>query len=305
MSNLTGRTSWSAKTSLYEARQYQIANAQQLYEGGYVQLDAGGNLVPYSYLQTGVDGGFILGYVQPSSIQYVKPAAVPPFAPYLLGDTSGATVPNPTAVVFVGEEEQFDVPVTGLTAQTQLGALVYLPLQDNGLTLTSGGAPGSALITGGSAALAGAGAGNVTNGAHTYAFTAVTASGETGPATSTVVTVADHTANGQVTVTLPTQLPAGTTFVNVYRSAAGTTSPLLLVTQVALTKSVASATKNAITPTYSSATVTDNLADGSLGAASPAASNGWPLGEVTAFIATGFGNVKLWSYDRRRAFAKQ
>lgn len=301
MANLMGRTSWAAKTAGggYDARPYQIANAQQLYEGGYVQFDAGGNLVPYSYLQSGVDGGFVLGYVQPSSIQYVKPASIPPFAPYLLGDTSGNTSPNPQAVVFTGEEEQFDVAITGLTAQTQLGAFVYLPLQDNAPTLTAGGAPGSALITGGSAALAGAGAGNVNSGAHTYAFTAETPAGETGPIASSVVTTTGG--NGQVTVTLPTSVPKGSTQVNVYRSLVGTTGPFFLVSSQDITKLTGT------TPSYAAATITDNATDATVTAAgaSPAASNGWPIGEVTAFLAAGFGNFKLWSYDRRRAFAKQ
>jgi hypothetical protein len=303
MSNLTARTSWLARSagSGYEARSIQIANAQQLYEGGYVQLDAGGNLVPYSYLQSGVDGGFCLGYVQPSSIQYVKPASIPPFAPYLYGDTSGNTVPNPQALVFTGEEEQFDVAVTGLTGQTQLGALVYLPLQDNGLTLTSGGAPGSALITGGSVAGPNGGAGNIDNGAHTYAFTAVTPFGETGPLASSVVTVVALGTNGKATVTLPTSVPKGTTMVNVYRSLAGTTTPFYLVSSQDVIG------MKGTVPTYAAATITDNSSDATITAlgASPAASNGWPIGEISGYLATGFGNVKLWSYDRRRAFASK
>lgn len=111
-------------------------------------------------------------------------------------------------------------------------------------------APGAPTV-----ALAGLGAGNVTNGAHRYLVTFVTADGETQAGTeSAAVTVADSTVNGQVAVTA---IPIGGSSVTarkLYRTAAAGTVFLLLAT-------IADNT----TTTY-----TDNAADGSLGAGAPA-----------------------------------
>ncbi len=72
-------------------------------------------------------------------------------------------------------------------------------------------------------------AGLVDDGTHVYAISFVTGAGETsaGPISS-VVTIADHTVNGKVVVTLPIG-PAGVTARKIYRSAFGTTTPLKLV----------------------------------------------------------------------------
>lgn len=102
-----------------------------------------------------------------------------------------------------------------------------------------------------SAALAGAGAGNVNNGTHAYTYSYIINGVETGEsAPSGVVTVVDHTVNGQVSVTGITTGPSGTTARRVYRTIAGNTGNRLLVATIA---------DNVTT------TLTDNIADGSLG----------------------------------------
>jgi len=99
-------------------------------------------------------------------------------------------------------------------------------------------------------------AGNVDNGAHRYLVTFVTADGETNAGdVSAAVTVADHTVNGQVAVTA---IPTGGTSVTarkLYRTTAGGSTYLLLVTIA----------DNATT------TFTDNVADAGLGAGAPPA----------------------------------
>src|SRR3990167_5012788 len=107
------------------------------------------------------------------------------------------------------------------------------------------------------AALAGAGAGNVDNGAHRYKVTFITAAGETEAGTASgIVTVADKTVNGQVSLTV---IPTGNTGIvtqrKVYRTAAGGSVYKLLTT-------IADNT----TTTY-----TDNTADSGLGANAPSA----------------------------------
>lgn len=104
------------------------------------------------------------------------------------------------------------------------------------------------------AALAGAGAGNVDNGAHRYRVTFVTAVGETdGGTISAAVTVADKTANGKVALSAISVGGSAVTSRKLYRTAAGGSTYLLLAT-------VADNT----TTTY-----TDNIADASLGAGCP------------------------------------
>lgn len=105
-----------------------------------------------------------------------------------------------------------------------------------------------------SVALAGAGAGSVTNGVHRYRVTFVTADGETeGGTISSAVTVADNSVNGKVSVT---GIPLGGSLVTsrkLYRTAAGGSTYLLLATLADNT-----------TTSY-----TDNIADASLGAEAP------------------------------------
>lgn len=104
------------------------------------------------------------------------------------------------------------------------------------------------------AALAGAGAGNVDNGAHRYLVVFVTAAGKTNAGTpSAAATVVDKTANGKVALTGIALGSTAVTAREIYRTAAGGTSYLLL------------ATLNDNTTT----TYTDNIADASLGAGAP------------------------------------
>lgn len=115
-------------------------------------------------------------------------------------------------------------------------------------SLNSAPAKPAAACTG---ALAGAGAGNVDNGTHSYVYTFVVNGVETGAAAkSNVVTVADKSTNGKVSLTGITAGPAGTTARKVYRTIAGDTGNWLLLTTIA----------DNVTTVF-----TDNVADASLG----------------------------------------
>lgn len=116
------------------------------------------------------------------------------------------------------------------------------------------------------AALAGAGAGNVDNGAHAYLVVLVTAAGETGfkgeDFGAVTVTVADKAANGQVALS---GIPTGSPFVTarkIYRTKAGADPDLL--TNYKLLATVANNTAT---------TYTDNTADSGLGTGTPAKTN--------------------------------
>jgi uncharacterized phiE125 gp8 family phage protein len=119
-------------------------------------------------------------------------------------------------------------------------------------------------------ALAGAGAGNVDNGAHRYRVSLVTATGATeGGVVSAAVTVADKTVNGKVSLTA---IPVGSSAVTsrkIYRTAAGGSTYLLLTTLADNT-----------TTTY-----TDNVADASLGAGAPT-TNTTDDTEISTLITT-------------------
>ncbi len=94
-------------------------------------------------------------------------------------------------------------------------------------------------------------AGNVEDGAHTYAVAFYNAAGTTPPGPVAAITVADKTADGKVAISGIPLGPSGTTGRKVYRSEAGTTVLKLLATIA-----------NNTATTY-----LDNIADGSLGAA--------------------------------------
>ena len=97
--------------------------------------------------------------------------------------------------------------------------------------------------------------GNVDNGAHRYRATFVTADGETEAGTiSAIVTVADKTVNGQVSLTAIPRGGSTVTARKIYRTAAAGSTYLLLTT-----------ISNNTATTY-----TDNIADASLGAGAPA-----------------------------------
>lgn len=115
-------------------------------------------------------------------------------------------------------------------------------------------APTAAPVT----ALAGAGAGNVDDGTHSYVFAWTTAHGETTPSpAATPVTVADKSADGKVTVTIPASSDSGITGAKVYRTVAGDAGSRKLV--------------GTLTATGGGGVLTDNVADGSLGAVAPTA----------------------------------
>jgi uncharacterized phiE125 gp8 family phage protein len=99
-----------------------------------------------------------------------------------------------------------------------------------------------------------AAAGNVDNGAHRYRITFVTAGGETdGGTVSSIVTVADKAVNGKVALSAIPLGGSAVTSRKLYRTVAGGSTYLLLVTLADNT-----------TTTY-----TDNIADASLGAGCP------------------------------------
>ena len=100
-----------------------------------------------------------------------------------------------------------------------------------------------------------AAAGNIENGAHDYAVAFVNATGTGMPSVVTSVTVADKTTNGKVYLSNIPIGPSGTTQRKLYRSEAGAHALKLLAT-----------INDNTTTTY-----TDNIADGSLGAAAATA----------------------------------
>lgn len=107
-------------------------------------------------------------------------------------------------------------------------------------------------------ALAGAGAGNVDNGTHSYVFTWTTLHGETKPSpAAAAVTVANKTLDGKVSVIVPASADTGITGAKVYRTVAGDTGSRKLA--------------GTLTSSTGGGTFTDNLADTGLGGNAPAA----------------------------------
>lgn len=127
------------------------------------------------------------------------------------------------------------------------GTLYYLRTRPDLLYVT---APGAA-----TSALAGAGAGLLSNGAYTYKVTFVTATGETeGGTTSNTTTVTDFSVNGKINLTaIPVSTVSGVTSRKLYRTVAGGSQHKLLATL-----------SDNTTTTYQ-----DNIADASLGANVP------------------------------------
>lgn len=129
-------------------------------------------------------------------------------------------------------------------------------------------------------------AGNVDNGAHRYLVTFVTAVGHTSAGDiSDTVTVADKTVNGKVALT---NIPIGSAAVtsrNLYRTAAGGSTYLLLAT-----------ISDNTTTTY-----TDNIADSSLGAGAPS-TNTTDDTYVTSLIKAARTRIEI---ETGRAFCTQ
>ena len=144
---------------------------------------------------------------------------------------------------------------------TLAGTLTWFRWRANGAQegaadfITAPGAP--------TVALAGDGAGNVDDGAHTYLVTYYSLEGETeGGTASSAVTVTDNGSNGKVDVTgIPVSSDSNVVGRKIYRSKAGTTSPLYLLTTI---------TDNTTT------TYEDNTADSGLGAVLEDYNTTWP-----------------------------
>jgi hypothetical protein len=130
------------------------------------------------------------------------------------------------------------------------------------------------------AALAQGGAGNVDVGAHDYSVTYVGSfsgvTGESPPGKHGTITVA--TSASQVNLTAIPTGPTGTTSRKIYRSKAGTTTPLYLVTTLG----------DSTTTTY-----TDNTADASLGAvqASPYLTELLIRAMIDSWVAAGVSRI--------------
>lgn len=144
------------------------------------------------------------------------------------------------------------------------------------LTMSNETPPGS--IT---AQLAGAGAGNVTAGAHLYKVTFVTDTGETNGGTSSA-TVTTTATDGQVNLKdIPVGASGRVKSRKIYRTAAGGDQYKLLTT-----------ISDNTTRDFA-----DNVADGSLGATIPTANTatveGWRTGDVGKYVIINNGVVKI------------
>lgn len=135
----------------------------------------------------------------------------------------------------------------GYSIEATAGTAATVQIREQGVALPT--APVATLVTPKAA-------GDVTNGAHDYAFTFMTAVGESPASPVTVVTVADKTDNGQVVIELPEVTDERITGIMVYRSKAAA-HELWRLGLVAL----------------GVPTVQDNVADGSLTNTQPPVTN--------------------------------
>lgn len=143
--------------------------------------------------------------------------------------------------------------------------------------------------TAATAALAGLGAGNLSNGAYSYKVSLVAASGETTPGTvSNTVTVTDAATDGQISLTaIPTSTDTSVTSRKIYRTMAGGTLYYLLAT-------IADNT----TTTY-----TDNIADASLTVLAATSGNtaaSFFIGSTLAMQFNGAGRVGIGTTDPQK-----
>ncbi len=109
-------------------RSFQITDGVQLYTGGFCHL-ASGRLAKYD----GATGSVIVGYVEPSSRDTCIISGSTTVAP-LLGETSATPIPEATIETGGFILNKYDV--TGVTAITDVDALVYLASDDNVMTLS-------------------------------------------------------------------------------------------------------------------------------------------------------------------------
>lgn len=125
-------------------------------------------------------------------------------------------------------------------------------LEFSAVTATNPTAPTAALVATSS--------GNCTAGTHVFAVTYVTAAGETAVSSASGSVLCDGT-HKQVTVTIPVSTTNGVTGRNIYASATGTTTPLLLVAT------------GPVVANNTATTYTLNIADGSFTATTAPSSN--------------------------------
>jgi hypothetical protein len=106
----------------------KIANGSQLYVGSFASVLAG-----YAQPFAGAAGEMLVGRTLPS-----PDPSLPTTSPFQLkGNTSPAAgIPVPEATICTEGEVLKNVAVTGVSAQTSVGAIVYLNSTDNDLTLT-------------------------------------------------------------------------------------------------------------------------------------------------------------------------
>lgn len=107
---------------------FTIKNATQIYVGSYVSL-LGGYAQPFA----GAAGELLVGRALPTPIQ-----TLPSTSPFqLYGNTSAlAGSQSPQVTVCMEPENLLGVSVTGASAITQVGSIVYLNSNDNDITLT-------------------------------------------------------------------------------------------------------------------------------------------------------------------------
>lgn len=102
---------------------FKIKNASQLYMGSFASIDSTGYLIPFG----GAAGEKLMGRVLPT------PASADLSNP-LKGNTSLSPIPEATVVM--EDEIVCKVAVTGASAITDIGTVVYLNSTDNDLTFT-------------------------------------------------------------------------------------------------------------------------------------------------------------------------
>ena len=198
-----------------------------------------------------------------------------------LGETDVGPVSFPVTVVNYAANGKINLtnipvsPITGVSARniyrTKTGGSTYYlvdTIPDNTVTIYTDNIADSALVTEPPtpftppacvAALAGTGAGLLSNGVYSYLITFVTSSGESAPGTaSNTVTVSDYTTNGKISLTnIPIAAQAIITARNIYRTKEDGSVYYFLAT-----------ISDNVTTTY-----TDNIADTSLTVLSTGASS--------------------------------
>ena len=191
------------------------------------------------------------------------------------GPLVGTDVGPPTYEAIYLERELVNFDITPFLAGYRAHLSVKLDAVNTKITPATTGSV-AAPAAGASVALAGAGAGNLNNGLYKYAVSFLYTATESGISPITTVTVVDKTTNGQVAITAIPTGGVGCTDRNLYRTTAGGTALKLL-----------HAMGDNTTATY-----TDNIADGSLGAA-PAGNTYADLETVLADLATSGNTIQV------------